>query len=282
MANILEAIHRIVSSPIIEVKTFYQSKNRANSVGEALEKYVKDIFANTFNEENEAVRDGIYSEIFSYLGNQNNPPDIILKGGDAIETKKVQSPTSALALNSSYPKAKLYADSPMITAACRDCEKWSEKDIAYVVGHTSDTALKYLWIVYGDCFSASREVYERIKKTISDGVNNIPDVEFTASNELGKVKKVDPLGITDLRIRGMWHIENPHKVFKYLNCIDDTAKFQLIVLMRTEKFNSFPKAEREKLSKLNKANYKIVDVDFKNPDNPAQSLKGKLITYKVK
>lgn len=85
MANVLEAIYRIVTNPIIEVKTFYESRNRANSVGEALEKYVKDIFANTFNEENQAIRDGIYSQIFSYLGNQNNPPDIILKGGDAIE-----------------------------------------------------------------------------------------------------------------------------------------------------------------------------------------------------
>ncbi len=101
MANLLQAIHRVITNPIIEVRAYYTGKNRANSVGEALEKYVKDIFANTFNEENEAIRDGIYNQIFSYLGNQNNPPDIILKNGDAIETKKVQSPTSAYLKNKS-------------------------------------------------------------------------------------------------------------------------------------------------------------------------------------
>ncbi len=89
MSNILQAIHRVISNPIIDVKAFYSGKNRANSVGDALEKYVKDIFANTFNEEKKKKRDGIYNQTFSYLGNQNNPPDIILKGGDAIETLKL-------------------------------------------------------------------------------------------------------------------------------------------------------------------------------------------------
>lgn len=281
MANILNAINLIVINPIIEVKDFYTGRNRANSVGEALEKYVKDIFANTFEEENEVARNRIYNQIFSYLGNQNNPPDIILKGGDAIETKKVQSPTSALALNSSYPKSKLYADSTMITTACRNCEEWTEKDIAYVIGHTTDTTIKYLWIVYGDCFAADREIYERIRQTITEGVNNITDVEFTLTNELGKVKRVDPLGITDLRIRGMWHIDNPHKIFRYLNCIDDASRFQLIVLMKEEKFNSFPEQDRNALQNLVKDNYNITNVDFKNPNNPAQSLRGKLITYRV-
>lgn len=281
MANTLEAVYRIINNPIIEVRNFYSGKNRANSVGEALENYVKDIFANTINIASETERNRIFSETFSYIGNQNNPPDIILRGGDAIETKKVQSPKSALALNSSYPKSKLYADNSMITVACRNCEQWTEKDIVYVVGHTTDTSLKYLWFVYGDCFAASRDIYERIKQTISNGVNSIPDVDFTPSNELGKVKKVDPLGITDLRIRGMWHIENPHKIFDYLNCIDDSSIFQIIVLMRNEKFDSFPEDDKNRLLKLTKQNYSIETVDFKNPDNPAQLLSGKLITFKV-
>jgi len=282
MSNILIAVYNLVSNPIIGVKTYYQSKNRANSVGDALEKYIKDLIADTFDDENEVSRIKKFKQVFSYLGNQNNPPDIMLKGGDAIEIKKVQNPTSALALNSSYPKAKIYSDSPMITSGCRDCERWTERDIAYIVGHTNDASLKYLWFVYGDCFSASREVYERIRGTISSGINSIPNVEFTQSKELGKVKKVDPLGVTDLRIRGMWHIENPHKIFRYLKCTDNKAKFQLIVLMRLEKFNSFSISDRRKLLNLKKTNYKISNVDFKNPDNPAQLIKGKLITYKIK
>jgi hypothetical protein len=184
MANILEAVHRIVSNPIIEVKSFYQAKNRANSVGDALEKYVKDIFANTFQEENGAERNKIYSQVFSYMGNQNNPPDLILKNGDAIETKKIESPKSSLALNSSYPKSKLYSNSPMLTAACKACEAWTEKDIIYIVGCTTNGSLKYLWIVYGDCFAASKEIYESIWNKVRDGIANIPDIEFAETKEL--------------------------------------------------------------------------------------------------
>lgn len=280
MSNILKAIKNIVENPIVKVRDFYVGRNRANSIGDALENYVKDIFADTLNVEG-IERNEKISEVFSYDGNQNNPPDIILRNGDAIETKKVQSPTSHLALNSSYPKSKLFADSPMLTQACRDCEKWSEKDIIYVVGCTNDTDIQYLWLVYGDCFVADKEVYERIRNTISTGILSIPDVEFTETNELGKVKKVDPLGITDLRVRGMWHIENPHKIFLYLNYADKTAKFQAICLMKTEKFDSFSEKDKNGLLGLKKENYAIQDVKIKNPNNPAQLLNAKLITFKV-
>lgn len=280
MSNLLHAIKSIIDNPIIKVKDYYTGRNRANSVGEAFENYIKDVFANSFNltEEERMKR---FNEVFSYLGNQNNPPDIILRNGDAIETKKVQSPISALALNSSYPKDKLFADSPMITLACRRSEDWIEKDIIYVIGHTNDTDIKYVWFVYGDCFAADKAVYEKIKNTISFGITEIPDVEFTETNELGKVKKVDPLGVTDLRIRGMWHIDNPHKIFAYLNKLDAQAKFQIVCLMRNEKFNSFSDADKATLENLKKPNYSFDNVQIKNPNNPAQLMDCKLITFKI-
>ena len=61
------------------------------------------------------------SKEFSYLGNTNNPPDMMLRSGDAIEVKKIESSTSALALNSSATKTygkrlrmvwKLFRESP--------------------------------------------------------------------------------------------------------------------------------------------------------------------------
>lgn len=273
MSNLLIAIRNIVDKPIVKVSAFYKGRNRANSVGAAFENYVQDIFANSFDLDTQAriVR---HAEVFSYLGNQNNPPDLILKNGDAIETKKVQSPNSALALNSSYPKSKLYSDSPMLTNECKKCEKdWVEKDIVYVVGHTDDDDLRYIWLVYGDCFSADKEVYERIKSTISNGITEIPAVEFTETNELGKVKKVDPLGITDLRIRGMWHIENPNKVFSYLQANNPEATFQMFCLMKTEKFNSFPKDDRDYLLNLKHPKFSITQTPIvKNPNNPANLL----------
>ena len=81
MSNLLKAIKLIVDNPIIKVKDYYSGRNRANSVGEALENYVKDIFANSFDL-SEADRLQKFNEVFSYLGNQNNPPDIILRNGN--------------------------------------------------------------------------------------------------------------------------------------------------------------------------------------------------------
>lgn len=185
MSNLLVAIKAIIDNPIVNIKDYYSGRNRANSVGDALEHYVKDVFSSSFDmsEKDRLVK---FNQVFSYLGNQNNPPDIILRNGDAIEIKKVQSASSALALNSSYPKDRLYVDSPMLTKACRKCENWTEKDIIYIVGHTSDTEIKYLWFVYGNCFAADKEVYEKIKKTISVGIHSIPNVEFTETNEIRK------------------------------------------------------------------------------------------------
>jgi hypothetical protein len=280
MSNILVAIKNVVENPVLNVRSLKTGRNRMNSVGEALESYVKDIFADSFQLEGVQWNKRI-SEVFSYTGNQNNPPDMILRNGDAIETKKIQTPNNDLALNSSYPKSKLFADSKMVNDTCRKSEDWTEKDLIYVVGHTGDEEVKYLWFVYGDCFVADKEIYERITNTISEGISNIPDVEFSITNELGRVTRVDPLGITALRISGMWQITNPNRVFAYLNCYDKTAKFQVICLMKTEKFNSFSKKDRNELLGLKKENYAIEDVEIKNPNNPAQLLNAKLITYKV-
>ena len=121
MSNIIQAIYNIYHCPVYKTRRHYYTKNRANSMGDALENFIKDSFANSY-ELDEAHAMKAYSETFAYLGNQNNPPDAILHNGDAIEVKKIESPTSALALNSSYPKAKIFHDSSMLTMACKTCD----------------------------------------------------------------------------------------------------------------------------------------------------------------
>lgn len=277
MTNILKAIQNIANNPIVEIKSYYQGKNRANSVGDALEVYIKDAFANTVGK-SEAESMIEYNKYFSYLGNQNNPPDLMIKGGDAIEVKKIQSSGSALALNSSYPKSKLFADSPMITNACRKSEDWNVKDIIYAVGYTTDNYINWLWLVYGDCYSANKEIYERIKNKISEGITEIPEVEFTETKELGKVKRVDPLGITDLRIRGMWHIANPSRVFNYLDEYSN-ANFKLRALIPCEKYDSFPIEDRENIEAIEQISIK--EVKIKNPNNVAELIDAKLIKFDI-
>lgn len=278
--NILKAIYNLKKYSNNNFEEIYRGKNRANIMGEALEYYVKDLFCDCLREKSVDKKDKVYSKYFSYIGNQNNPPDFIISKGDAVEVKKIEG-IGGIALNSSYPKSKLYSESGMITQACKDCEQWKIKDIIYSIGTVSDSSLKLLWMVYGDCYAASSEVYERVRNKISGGVNELPGVEFSETNELGRVNKVDPLGITYLRIRGMWGIEHPYKVFNYAVKYDKSKKFSLFALMKEEKYNSFPKADREAIEGIKGKSFLISNIEIKSPDNPAKFMPAKLIQFSI-
>lgn len=108
MNNLIDAIINIIKQPVMKLADYTDSHNRINSTGAALEEYIKDVFAGTLGEYNQQIRNHKIAETFSYLGNQNNPPDSMLRCGDAIEVKKIESKSSFLSLNSSYPKDKLF------------------------------------------------------------------------------------------------------------------------------------------------------------------------------
>jgi hypothetical protein len=203
----------------------------------------------------------------------------MIRQGDAIEVKKTQSANSDLALNSSYPKATVQVSSNMITQSCRTCEEWTEKDLIYCIGHTTDDSIKSLWMVYGNIYAANHETYQVIKQKITEGINEIPNVELAETNELGRVNRVDPLGITNLRIRGMWQIQNPRRVFNYLHTTGDT--FELVAVIPTNKYNSFPTDSRNRIENLGNPNLSISDVQVKDPNNPANLIDGKLIVFRI-
>lgn len=282
MTNLLIALANIIENPVVDLLSFYRGSNRANSMGDALETYIKDVFCNSLKLSN-GEKDKLYNQNFSYLGNQNNPPDIIIRNGDAIEVKKIENLASSIALNSSCPKDKLHIDDTRITENCKTCEgcTWEYKDIIYTVGVApkGTDKLKALWFVYGDCYCANREIYQRIADKISKGISEIPDTELVETNELAKVKKVDPLGITDLRVRGMWHIENPIKVFQDVAHINGENTFTVHAIMLEEKYNSFPEEDRKRLENLQNEHFRIEDREIRNPNNPAELLKAKLISY---
>ena len=131
--NIINEIINLVNHTVIHLTHDYQGRNRANNAGNALEEYVKDLFAGTFDLP-ETGRLEVINRVFSYLGNNSNPPDAMLRGGDAIEVKKIETEGAALALNSSYPKHTVLSSSPMISKACKTAEQWTQKDIIYTIG----------------------------------------------------------------------------------------------------------------------------------------------------
>lgn len=281
--NILTAIYNIVQNNCIQVREESPVYNiRINNVGEKLEIFIKDAIADTFNTTAEKANKK-YSEVYSWLGAQNNPPDLIIRNGDAFEIKKIESIGGGnLALNSSHPKDRLYSDDSKITNACRVCEDtpWKEKDIYYTIGVVpKKSAVKKLFFVHGLCYVANREVYEKIHSVIKDKTDEgllMSGYTSDKTKELGRVNKIDPLGITNLRIRGMWEIKNPFAVFdKFLKAPKD-SEFTLYALMTKEKYNSYPKESRDLIEK--EVRIKIDKIELIDPNNLAKRIQSILIT----
>jgi hypothetical protein len=259
-----------------DLRSTYIGRNRINSVGLALEYFLKDMYCRTFSIGDLAIKEREYQKSFSWLGNPNNPPDFIIQQSDAVEVKKIQSPSSTIALNSSYPKAYLFNNDTRITRDCKSCEDgiggWQKKDILYVIGYVAGQRVKRLWMVYGDCYAAEKGVYERVANAINTGLASLQNVQLSPTNELGRVNRVDPLGITQLRIRGMWQIENPHKVFSYIAGDDG-----LYCLMTKEKYIGLKReAVGDVISKIQQY-YTVEEVSIKNPNNPAINIDSVLI-----
>jgi hypothetical protein len=277
MTNILQAINNFANNQIIEIVNFYKSNIKIQHAGDALEFYIKDIFCNTLEIADKEKKEEEYRKYFSFLGNANNPPDFMIKSGDAVEVKKIESLSSSISLNSSFPKDVLCANDSLITDACRDCEDWTQKDVLYAIGSVKDNKLKSLWLVYGGCFAAEKTIYERIRNTIIEGVNGIEGVEFSKTNEVGRINKVDPLGITYLRIRGMWGVEHPKKIFDQKS-FKECGQNILNSIILLDKYRAFPKEDVSRIEKNKFVN--IVDCQIKNPNNPAELLEAKFLYIK--
>lgn len=279
MSNILTAIQSIVRNSNIDIQANQEGvQNRANQMGDALEDYVKNAFANCLGLDTRSIKQA-RSRVFSYLGNSNNPPDAMLNRGDAIEIKKLTTlGTSQLQLNSSYPKNKLHSTNPKLCNACRNCENWEEKDMLYVVGHVNGQSLQDIFFVYGDLYCDAHEVYENVENVIKEGLESLEGVELAETNELGRVNKVDHLEISDLRVRGMWLIKTPFQHFDYLTEDIVDYSFKLVALIPEEKYNNFTnRNEFEEFCEEN--NVSISDEEIENPQNPANFINSKLITY---
>lgn len=280
MTDILQAIYNIIKFKNFNINNYALGRNRINNMGGSLENFIKDAFAGTLNESDEQTRLKIFQEKFSWLGAQNNPPDIMIRGGDAIEVKKIQSANSQIALNSSYPKDKLTKNNPMLTRACRDCEAWQEKDLIYCIGHTTDRKLLSLWMVYGSLYAADANTYQNIKGIIEAGITEIPNITFSKTKELGRINQVDPLGITNLRIRGMWEIANPRRVFEYIHKSESSA-FELVCLIPKDKYDTFSIESKNNIISLQDKYFTIQNCKIKSPNNPAVLIDCVVLKYIV-
>lgn len=280
MNNVLTAVTSIVKNMSATLDLSYSGgiDNRMNQMGEALEEFVKNAFADCLNKDRRSV-ELARAKVFSYLGNSKNPPDAMLKGGAAIEIKKLEKiETAQLQLNSSYPKNKLHANNPKICQSCVNSEKWDVKDMIYVVGHVDKHTIKAIYFVYGDIYCDEKSTYEKVENKIKESLASLEDVELAPTNELGRVNGVDHLGITDLRVRGMWLLRTPFKHFDYLIDSAQECNFKLVAIVPEDVYLAFENKDIfEKFCLEN--NVEIHDEQLPNPQNPAELINSKIIKY---
>ena len=282
MSTVITAIKNLVTDPELRLGDYYNTRHRANAAGDCLEEYVKDLFAGTLREADEQRRLEILTRVFSYFGNDSNPPDAMLNGGDAIEVKKIETDKGEIQLNSSHPKKKLLSTSQMITETCRNAEggNWTEKDILYVIGKVKGKMLQAMFMVYGVDYAASEAIYERLKENIKNNILEIAGAE-TDTKEIGRFNRIDPLGVTSLRIRGMWILQNPWKAFSYITQMQKNKKFEFCAIINRSKCETYEEWESLVELSTTNPNLSISDVHIKKPDNPAELTDAKLIRFTI-
>ena len=270
-SNVIKAFLKIIENSDVSVDGSAQGGNRVTSVGDGLEIYVKDAFAGILGaqeySENEKME--IYNNIFSFQNSSSRPPDLIIKNGDAIEVKKIEdNPDKELALNSSSPKTRITKKDSKITNAVKDTLSDNEsKDLLYVVGTVDGVNLKNMWMVYGDCFVQDIDFYNSIfndlKSKMKKISEEIPNVNANETKEFMRLNNIDLLGRTHLRVRAMYILENPNKIFEYL-LKDYLGKNYICLLMREKKFKGFPEEDKNKIKKY------CSKIKIKDPENQNQ------------
>lgn len=262
-ANIVKAMEALAQYKLSSVSGYSVGyKIGINSVGSAFEYYIKDLLTgNIYSTQKE--RQDAYRTEFSWLGNQNFPPDAIAKDGDAFEIKKHEKPASSIALNSSPPRDRLSAQDSKLTSRSLQAFKGKpELDLFYIVGTVPGSNVKSIYFVQGTGYAAKPHIYESISTRLSCAILD-SSIDFSKTKELGRVNKADPLGRASLRIRGMWQIMDPSRAFSDIAPPNPNKNFMAYAIMEAGKLSSMGGAPTGVGSKK---------VDIPDPNNPAECI----------
>ncbi len=273
--NVLVALKNILDRNSSILTPIFRSNGTVNTAGDSLEFFVKDMFctgASQYHHEPEKMR--VYRNYLSWTGNSTNFPDFIVKGGVGVEPKKLNNLSySTLALNSSYPKDYIYPDSQNLPREINE-EDWERKEVIYVAGNlnTQNDKLLTLWFAYGNTMVADRSIYLNLINEIREAVEST-NATLIASKELARAKGIDPLNLSNLRVRGMYELEHPHSVFsEYITRNDiplDATKIFLVMLV--DDYNEIEE-KPDFSTHFSSGHLKQTEIQIPNPNNPSENL----------
>lgn len=265
--------------------------NRLQAQGAHFEDIIKDILCGIAADDAPA-RKFLLDKYLAYQGAAHNPPDAMFRGGDdgdAFEVKKSENKsTGSLDLNSSHPYSHLTSDLSRIARDAKECEVWEKRDIYYVIGNvlTNSQTNNWIWFVQGNIFAADLQTYRNFEAEIKSHIEEAITanlLEPSTTNELGRINGVDLRENTDLRIRPMWGITSPMKLFKGLSGISESDTDGLVIhcLIQKSKWEIYLKNKSENTqefwSKSQLPKMSIIDVQVPDPNDLKKELEVKLI-----
>ena len=250
-----------------------QNGPSTQSKGKPFELFAKNFYSGCLGALTDSV-ESAWSKTFSYLGSENHPPDFMVINGDAVEVKKLVN-TSSIQLNSSPPKQYLRSDDPRITKDCRSCEQWVEKDFMYLVGKTTKEFVEAIWLVQGRCMFEPNQKYSNLVHQTKAALHSLGESEDFQSGtmvanqpngDLANVKSVDHTD-SSLRIRGMWIVKHPSKLFSDFFIKPREKHFVFNFLVTQEKFNTYSEESINELSNCGDINLSIIKRQIQDPSN---------------
>lgn len=223
-SDVIIALHNILKRNSSVLSPIYRSDGSANAAGDSLEYFMKDMFSpgnEAAQHPTEETKQNVYRKYLSWTGNSSNFPDFIVRGGVGVEPKKVEGDSASnIALNSSYPKDYITPQTQNVPRVITE-DPWDRKEIVYAVGSLPrvkkgaprPTKLSSLWMVYSNTYVANASTYQSVISDIREVLEGLPGEMMQDSKELGRVYGIDPLKYTNLRVRGMYELKHPERVF---------------------------------------------------------------------
>ena len=253
-----------------------QPRGTLGAKGKPFEIFAKNMFAGSLGALSSHV-DAAWQKTFSWLGSDNAPPDFMIWNGDAVEVKVLKL-TAQIQLNSSAPKRSLKATDTRIEQACRECEIWVEKDFVYFIGLANAEYVEAVWLIDGRCIAADSSVYDvlfdRLKATVKE-------LGGEPGNEIGRLNKVDPLKATSLRVRGMWLLDHPAKVFNDFFVKPQDQVFVLNALVSATKWSEYSKETIDDLEALSVHGLSIKHIELPDSGGSDEPMRAVHISWEV-
>jgi len=135
--------------------------------------------------------------------------------------------------------------------------------------------LKSIFFIQGPCLACTPDYYENLFKNFKQHIYK-GKFTFSETKEVARLNNIDPLNYTNLRVRAMFLMKNPFKIFEFCQ-IKESSNMNVFCLMTDKKYSSF-KGEDIKLLNQN-ADIEIYDKKINDPMDKNKFLDCKFIEF---